>query len=89
MEGISNTEIVNFFAEKTSDDLKQNFVGVVPSNYVVKFINFPSVMLKTGSTFYLIVLVLKDLESSSSRMIKTQSVKYFMALKSLIKRMMR
>ena len=34
MEGISNKVIVNFFAEKTSDDVK-TFIGVFPSNFVI------------------------------------------------------
>ena len=44
MEGISNDAIVNFFEEKTDDDLKKNFVGVFASNYVVKFIGFYRMM---------------------------------------------
>ena len=31
MEGISNKTITNFFAEKTSDDVKKSFVVVFPS----------------------------------------------------------
>ena len=56
MKGISNTAIVNFFAEKTSDDLKKKFIGVFPSNYVVKFISFHSMMLKTVSSFPFIIM---------------------------------
>ena len=32
MDGISNDAIVNFFEEKTDDNLKENFVGIFPSN---------------------------------------------------------
>ena len=40
MEGISNKTIVHFFAEKTNDDIEKKIVGVFPSNYVIRFINF-------------------------------------------------
>ena len=40
MEAISKEDIVNFFEEKTDDNLKTIFVGVFPSNYVVKCISF-------------------------------------------------
>ena len=42
MEGISNKTIVNIFAEKTSDGVKN--VGVFPSNYMIRFISFHSMM---------------------------------------------
>ena len=44
MEGISNEDIVNFFEERNNDDLKKNFVGVFPSNYIAKFISFHRMM---------------------------------------------
>ena len=39
MAGVSNDTIIDFF-EKETDDLKDNFVGVFPSNYVIRFISF-------------------------------------------------
>ena len=42
MEGISNKTIVNIFAKKTSDGVKN--VGVFPSNYMIRFISFHSMM---------------------------------------------
>ena len=45
MAGISNEAIVNFF-EKETDDLKKNFVGVFPSNYVTTFISFHEMMIE-------------------------------------------
>ena len=44
MEGISNDDIVNFIEDKTDNSIKSNFVGVFPSNYVVKFISFHRMM---------------------------------------------
>ena len=38
--GISNEEVVNFFENVEDNDLKENFVGVFPSNYINKFISF-------------------------------------------------
>ena len=32
MSGISNDEVVKFFENEKDDDLKENFVGVFPSN---------------------------------------------------------
>ena len=45
MAGISNETIVNFFENET-DNLKNNFVGVFPSNYVTKFISFHKMMIE-------------------------------------------
>ena len=44
MAGISNDAIVDFFEKEADDDLKNNFVGVFPSNYVTRFISFHEMM---------------------------------------------
>ena len=44
MAGISNDAFVDFFEKKTDDDLKDNFVGVFPLNYVIRFISFHEMM---------------------------------------------
>ena len=44
MAGISNDKIIYFFEKETDDDLKDNFVGVFPSNYVIRFISFHEMM---------------------------------------------
>ena len=44
MEDISNQDIVNFIEEKYNENLKRNFVGVFPSNYI-KFISFHRMMI--------------------------------------------
>ena len=46
MEGISNETIVNFSENETHDDLKENFVGVFPSNFVTRFISFHEMMIE-------------------------------------------
>ena len=38
-KGISNFQIENAIENTEGDDLKDNFVGVFPSNYLNKFIN--------------------------------------------------
>ena len=56
MEGISNKTIVIFFAEKANGDIKNKFVGVFPSNYVIRFINFHSMMIKSKSNYPFIIM---------------------------------
>ena len=56
MEVISNKTTVNFFTEKTSDDIKKIFIGVFPSNYVIKFISFHSMMTETGARYLFIIM---------------------------------
>ena len=45
MAGVSNDAIIDFFEKETDDkDLKDNFVGVFPSNFVIRFISFHEMM---------------------------------------------
>ena len=39
MAGISNEAIDDFFEKIKDNDLKNNFIGVFPSNYINKFIS--------------------------------------------------
>ena len=48
MAGISNQNILNFIEEKANDDIKKNFVGVFPSNFITKFIRFHRLMNEKG-----------------------------------------
>ena len=36
--GISNDEVINFFENVEDNDIKENFVGVFPSNYIDLFL---------------------------------------------------
>ena len=38
--GISNDEVIKFFENVEDNDIKENFVGVFPSNYINRFISF-------------------------------------------------
>ena len=55
MEGISTDTIVKFFEEKTDNDLKNNFVGVFPSKYVIKFISFHEMLIEKGRYQFIIM----------------------------------
>ena len=55
MAGISNETIVNFFEKETDDDLKKNFVGVFPSNYVTRFISFHEMMIEKNRYPFIIM----------------------------------
>ena len=55
MEGISNKTIVKFIAEKTSNDVKK-FVGVFPSNCVIRFISFHRMMTESGARYPFIII---------------------------------
>ena len=56
MDRISNDAIVIIFKEKTDDDLKKKFVGVVPSNYVIKFIEFHRMMIEKKGCYPFIIM---------------------------------
>ena len=38
--GISNEEVIKFFENVEDNNIKENFVGVFPSNHINKFISF-------------------------------------------------
>ena len=39
-DGISNSQIQNFFQKEENEDLKNNYVGVFSMDYVTKYIKF-------------------------------------------------
>ena len=55
MEGISDKAIVKFFPDKTSNDLKKNFLGGF-SFYVIRFISFHSMMVESGGRYPFIII---------------------------------
>ena len=56
MAGISNQNLLNFIEEKTNDDMKKNYFGVFPSNFITKFITFHR-MMKEKSTRYPFIIM--------------------------------
>ena len=54
MGGISNFQIENGITNIGDDDLKNNFVGVFPSNYMNKFIDHASTISSKGKYPFII-----------------------------------
>ena len=54
MGGISNFQIENAIKNIGDDDLKDNFVGVFPSNYMNKFIDHASMISSKGKYPFII-----------------------------------
>ena len=63
MAGISNDTVVDFFENETDTDLKENFVGIFPSNYIIKFISFHEMMQQKQK--YPFVIMNTDLSDKS------------------------
>ena len=55
MAGILNHTVVDFIEKEASDDIKKSFVGVIPSNYLTRFITFHSMMTETGALYPFII----------------------------------
>ena len=55
MAGISNETIVDFFEKENDSDIKENFVGVFPSNYITKFISFHEMMMSKSKYPFIIM----------------------------------
>ena len=64
MSGISNDAVVEFFENETDSDLKENFVGVFPSNYIIKFISFHE-MAKEKTKKYPFIIMNTDRSDKS------------------------
>ena len=58
MGGMSNFQIENVIVNIGDDDLKKNFVGAFPSNYVYKFIDHASMISRKGK--YPLIIANKD-----------------------------
>ena len=64
MSRISNDAVVEFFENETDSDLKENFVGVFPSNYIIKFISFHE-MAKEKTKKYPFIIMNTDRSDKS------------------------
>ena len=51
-DGISNTQIQNFFQKEENEDLKNNFVGVFSMDYVTKYIKFHELIKEQRKSKY-------------------------------------
>ena len=55
MAGIPNQTIVKFIEENTNEDLKQNFIGVFPANYINKFINLHDILIGSDASYPFVI----------------------------------
>ena len=64
MSGISNDAAIDFIENQEDEDLKENFVGVFPSNYIIKFISFHE-MAKEKTKKYPFIIMNTDRSDKS------------------------
>ena len=43
-DGITNSQIENFFLKDENEDLKRNFIGVFSMDYITRFIKFHNLL---------------------------------------------
>ena len=60
MAGISNEAIKDFFEKINDEDLKSNFIGVFPSNFINKFISYHSIMKDRSKLKYPFIIMNTD-----------------------------
>ena len=60
MAGISNETIEDFFEKVDDDDLKNNFIGVFPSNFINKFISYHSIIKNRSKVKYPFIIMNTD-----------------------------
>ena len=60
MAGISNETIEDFFEKVNDDDLKNNFTGVFPSNFINKFISYHSIIKNRSKVKYPFIIMNTD-----------------------------
>ena len=54
--GISNEEVIKFFENVEDNDIKENFVGVFPSNHINKFISFHELAKEANKKYSFIIM---------------------------------
>ena len=60
MAGISNEAIEDFFEKVNDEDLKNNFIGVFPSNYINRFISYHSIIKDRSKVKYPFIIMNTD-----------------------------
>ena len=60
MAGISNEAIEDFFEKINDEDLKSNFIGVFPSNFINKFISYHSIIKDRSNVKYPFIIMNTD-----------------------------
>ena len=54
--GISNEEVIKFFENVEDNDIRENFVGVFPSNHINKFISFHKLVKDADKKYPFIIM---------------------------------
>ena len=60
MASISNEAIEDFFEKVNDEDLKSNFIGVFPSNFINKFISYHSIIKDRSNVKYPFIIMNTD-----------------------------
>ena len=60
MASISNEAIEDFFEKVNDEDLKSNFIGVFPSNFINKFISYHSIIKDRSKVKYPFIIMNTD-----------------------------
>ena len=60
MTGISNEAIEDFFEKVNDEDLKNNFIGIFPSNYINRFISYHSIIKDRPKVKYPFIIMNTD-----------------------------
>ena len=60
MAGISNEAIEDFFEKVNDEDLKNNFIGVFPSNFINRFISYHSIIKDRSKVKYPFIIMNTD-----------------------------
>ena len=60
MASISNEAIEDFFEKVDDEDLKNNFIGVFPSNYINRFISYHSIIKDRSKVKYPFIIMNTD-----------------------------
>ena len=60
MAGISNEAIEDFFEKVNDEDLKNNFIGVFPSNFINRFISYHSIIKDRSKVRYPFIIMNTD-----------------------------
>ena len=60
MVGISNEAIEDFFEKVNDEDLKNNFIGVFPSNFINRFISYHSIIKDRSKVRYPFIIMNTD-----------------------------
>ena len=66
MSGISNDAVIDFIENQEDEDLKENFVGVFPSNYIIKFISFHEMAKEKTKKYPFIIMNTNQLDKSGT-----------------------